>query len=83
MGNSSESIIVDEAMESLRKILDEKPMEYNGEEKPAGYGFDFKNVSFRYGENLPLALDGINLEISEGKTTALVGLSGGGKSTIT
>ena len=82
MGNSSESIIVDEAMESLRKILDEKPMEYNGGKKPAGYGFEFKNVSFRYGENLPLALDGINLEISEGKTTALVGLSGGGKSTI-
>ncbi|MCR5435654.1 MAG: ABC transporter ATP-binding protein/permease [Treponema sp.] len=82
MGNSSESIIVDEAMESLKVILNEKPMEYKGNAKPAGYGFKFKNVSFRYAENLPLALDGINLEIPEGKTTALVGLSGGGKSTI-
>ena len=82
MGNSSESIIVDEAMESLKKLFDEKPMEYNGNAKPCGYGFAFKNVSFRYAENLPLALDGINLEIPERKTTALVGLSGGGKSTI-
>ena len=82
MGNSSESIIVDEAMESLKKIFDEKPMEYKGNAKPVGYGFVFKNVSFRYAENLPFALNGINLEIPEGKTTALVGLSGGGKSTI-
>ena len=82
MGNSSESIIVDEAMESLKVIFDEKPMEYKGNATPAGYGFNFKNVSFRYAENLPLALNCINLEIPEGKTTALVGLSGGGKSTI-
>ncbi len=95
MGNSSESIIVDEAMESLKTILDEKVMEYkkdggDGEcaeskeyaEVPAGYGFEFKNVSFRYASELPLALDGINLTVAEGKTTALVGLSGGGKSTI-
>lgn len=82
MGNSSESIIVDEAMESLKKIFDEKPMEYKGNEKPANFSFNFKDVSFRYAENLPLALDGINLEIPEGKTTALVGMSGGGKSTI-
>ncbi|SEQ38089.1 ATP-binding cassette, subfamily B [Treponema bryantii] len=100
MGNSSESIIVDEAMESLKTILDEKVMEYKmdgdggiaGElkcddvhefaEVPANYGFEFKNVSFRYAPELPLALDGINLSVAEGKTTALVGLSGGGKSTI-
>ncbi len=82
MGNSSESIIVDEAMESLKKIFDEKPMEYKGSAKPENFTFNFKDVSFRYAENLPLALDGINLEIPEGKTTALVGMSGGGKSTI-
>jgi len=82
MGNSSESIIVDEAMESLKKIFDEKPMEYKGNAKPVNFTFNFKDVSFRYAENLPLALDGINLEIPEGKTTALVGMSGGGKSTI-
>ncbi len=82
MGNSSETIIVDEAMESLKKIFDEKPMEYNGNSIPNGNGIAFKNVSFRYAPDLPLALDGINVEMAEGKTTALVGLSGGGKSTI-
>ena len=78
MGNSSESIIVDEAMESLKKIFDEKPMEYKGNVKPENFSFNFKDVSFRYAENLPLALDGINLEIPEGNTTALVGMSGAG-----
>ncbi|MCB0401557.1 MAG: ABC transporter ATP-binding protein [Flavobacteriales bacterium] len=39
-----------------------------------------KNVSFRY-EDADV-LKGINLEIGKGKTVALVGASGGGKSTI-
>ena len=82
MGNSSESIIVDEALGTLKTILNEKTMEYKGSAVPSGYGFEFKNVSFRYAPELPLALDGINLTVEQGKTTALVGLSGGGKSTI-
>ena len=82
MGNSSESIIVDEAIETLRTILNEKPMEYKGNSEPSDYSFTFNNVSFQYAPDLPLALDGINLKIPERKTTALVGLSGGGKSTI-
>ncbi len=82
MSNSSESIIVDEAMGTLRSVLKEKPMAYEGNETPNGFDYVFKNVSFRYAENLPLALNDINLEIPHGKTTALVGMSGGGKSTI-
>lgn len=82
MSNSSESIIVDEAMGTLRSVLKEKPMSFEGNETPNGFGYVFKNVSFRYAENLPLALNDINLEIPHGKTTALVGMSGGGKSTI-
>lgn len=41
-----------------------------------------ENVSFRYSEQNPLALDGVNLEILPGQTVALVGVSGGGKSTF-
>ncbi len=40
----------------------------------------FENVSFRYGEEW--VLRDINLEIGAGKVVALVGMSGGGKSTI-
>ena len=42
----------------------------------------FEDVSFRYGEDLPPAVQGINLRIEPGKTYALVGQSGAGKSTI-
>lgn len=41
----------------------------------------FENVSFRYDENTQI-LDGINLFIEKGKTVALVGPSGGGKTTL-
>jgi ATP-binding cassette, subfamily B, bacterial MsbA len=41
---------------------------------------EFKNVSFAY--DTELVLKGINLKIQKGKTLALVGPSGGGKSTL-
>tara|TARA_B100000575_G_scaffold282819_1_gene274980 strand:+ start:72 stop:1811 length:1740 start_codon:yes stop_codon:yes gene_type:complete len=42
----------------------------------------FKDVFFKYDENNPVVLNGINLDIEGGKMSALVGLSGSGKSTI-
>ena len=41
----------------------------------------FENVSFAYGEGAP-ALTGVSLSAKRGETVALVGPSGGGKSTI-
>ena len=41
---------------------------------------EYKNVSFSYGENK--VLDQINFTLEKGKTIALVGPSGGGKSTL-
>ena len=41
----------------------------------------FDNVSFAYGEEAP-ALDRVTLSVARGETVALVGPSGGGKSTI-
>src|SRR5207247_5646181 len=43
---------------------------------------DFENVRFRYAGTVIDALNGINLCIEPGKTYALVGASGAGKSTI-
>ncbi len=43
---------------------------------------NFKNVSFAYDYNKNKALKNVNLKISAGCTTALIGPSGGGKTTI-
>ena len=42
----------------------------------------FKNVSFRYGENLPYILKNIDLEIKQGQTIALMGYTGAGKTSF-
>jgi ATP-binding cassette, subfamily B, bacterial MsbA len=43
---------------------------------------DFENVRFRYADTKIDALNGINLHIERGKTYALVGASGAGKSSL-
>jgi subfamily B ATP-binding cassette protein MsbA len=43
---------------------------------------DFDNVTFRYSTGITDAVRGINLRIEPGKTYALVGASGAGKSTV-
>jgi len=44
------------------------------------HSIEFKNVSFAYGE--ATILNNINVELVKGKTIALIGPSGGGKSTL-
>ena len=44
---------------------------------------EFRDVTFGYNENLGKVLDKFNLTINEGKTVALVGPSGVGKTTLT
>jgi len=43
---------------------------------------EFRSVTFSYGQNEKFALKDIRFSIPKGKTTALIGESGGGKSTI-
>ncbi|MDQ0228546.1 ABC transporter ATP-binding protein [Metabacillus niabensis] len=43
---------------------------------------EFQNISFRYNENEPLILENLSLQVKKGETIALVGMSGGGKSTL-
>jgi subfamily B ATP-binding cassette protein MsbA len=50
--------------------------------RPVRGEVSYRNVSFRYGPDLPLVLDGIDVEIGQGERVALVGSSGAGKSTL-
>jgi len=43
---------------------------------------EIRYLSFRYGENLPLIFDGISTSVSDGKTLAVVGPTGCGKTTL-
>ncbi|MGR9088444.1 MAG: lipid A export permease/ATP-binding protein MsbA [Gammaproteobacteria bacterium] len=73
------------AAESLFEILDEQGEPDEGVhqvEKSLGE-LEFKGLSFRYPEANDWALQDINVRIEPGQTVALVGASGGGKSTLT
>jgi subfamily B ATP-binding cassette protein MsbA len=72
------------AGERVLELVDVRPLITDVPNAIALNGFkqsiEFKNVSFAYGENE--VLKNIDLHIPAGKTVALVGPSGGGKSTL-
>lgn len=72
------------ACQTLFNFLDLEIEKDNGtkEIERAKGNVEFKNVSFAYEGKEELALKNINLSIPQGKTVALVGRSGSGKSTI-
>ncbi|MFM8395233.1 MAG: ABC transporter ATP-binding protein [Acidobacteriota bacterium] len=43
---------------------------------------EFRNLTFRYTDDTPVVLDGINLVIEPGQTVAFIGRTGSGKSTL-
>ncbi len=69
----------------LFEVLNSPPSEPNDDSKPDlqidNAGLEFKNVSFAYYGKEPV-LRGISFNAEPGQLTALVGPSGGGKSTI-
>lgn len=73
------------AAQRLFDLLDTKPKLIDKDNAKTlefkGGGIEFEDVSFRYTHE-KLALNGINMHVPGGKTVALVGTSGGGKSTI-
>ena len=74
----SVSVCVEQASE----ILSIPEMDINGDEiTPASHDIELKNVTFAY-ENRTI-INGVDLKIPECTTTAIVGPSGGGKTTLT
>ena len=67
-------------LETLFDEMEKNKLEHGKEERFENYNIEFKNVSFGYGdENI---LKNVSFTLPEKKTYALVGSSGGGKSTI-
>src|SRR3989442_8100241 len=70
---------IQEVMEAAPEVV-ESTTKYHGPTKLKG-NISFEHVIFGYTPNRPI-LKGINLLIPAGKKVALVGLSGGGKTTL-
>ena len=83
MHSSSNLMIAEASLMAIDKILSEKPLPTAARPgTPDGYGIVLDHVSFAYEAGADKALDDVSLEIKPGTITALVGESGGGKSTI-
>lgn len=73
-------------IERFTEIMDEKPditEKKDAEELKDVLGnIKFDNISFKYSDNAEHVLDDINIEIKKGESVAIVGPSGGGKTTL-
>jgi subfamily B ATP-binding cassette protein MsbA len=72
------------AAETVFEMID-APLEHDSGTRVLGRAkgrLQLQDVSFRYSSNNPLALSAVSLDVLPGQTVALVGVSGGGKSTF-
>lgn len=76
-------MIVDDALNRMYEILETEPLsESKKNEKPQDSSITLDNVIFAYENSDVNAIDGINLSVKAGEHIALVGPSGGGKTTL-
>lgn len=80
---SQNLFLANEAVDRLEKLTATPPLPESSEpEKAAAFDVSLRNVSFRYEAAECDAVSYIDLDIPQGKTVALVGASGSGKTTI-
>ena len=80
---SQNLFLANEAIDRLEKLTATPPLPESSEpEKAAAFDVSLRNVSFRYEAAERDAISHIDLDIPQGKTVALVGASGSGKTTI-
>ena len=76
-------MIVDDALNRMYEILETEPLsESKKNEKPQNPSITLDNVIFAYENSDVNAIDGIDLSVKAGEHIALVGPSGGGKTTL-
>ncbi|MCG8570785.1 MAG: ABC transporter ATP-binding protein/permease [Spirochaetes bacterium] len=81
MNMSSLLVQISTGLSNIDKILDDEEIDNSVQhKKPTDYSIDFKDVSFSYGEKK--TLQNLSFTVPQGTVTALVGPSGGGKTTI-
>lgn len=82
--NSSSNLMISQAsLDAIDQILRENPLpETKTPQLPKGYDISLDHVSFSYEDAAGKALVDVSLDVPEGTITALVGESGGGKSTV-
>lgn len=79
---SEDAMLVDDAMSRIEQVLKEKPLPESAESsEPKGNGVRLEHVSYSY-DGKKNALNDVSLTIQPGQTAALVGPSGGGKTTL-
>lgn len=80
---SQNTQLATDALDRVNELLAEKPLSYPAQTKiPENFDISFENVSFAYPNSKHNALNGVNLTIKQGEVVAVVGASGGGKSTL-
>ncbi len=76
------NMLVEDALGRVDQLLALQPLEQKKESQiPAGYDLKLSHVSYRYPDAERDAVDDLSMEIPQGAHIALVGASGGGKST--
>ena len=81
---ASEAAQIKPILEMAEPILQTEPEIAEGKESVdrLSGSIELSNVSFRYGENTPYILNGLDLRIKAGEYLAIVGKTGCGKSTL-
>lgn len=75
--------IANEAITRIEKLINEETLtESTQPQKIQQHSISFKHVAFKYPQSESLVLQDISFTIPQGKSYALVGPSGGGKTTI-
>ncbi len=77
------ALIAGQAIDRFEKILDYDTIPYTSAKgELADHSITFNNVSFRYNASTEDVIKQMSFTVKEGETVALVGPSGGGKTTI-